>query len=402
MTFVVSHPTGNNFVNALLEELQKKDILTLYFTTIGFGKNCSFSCSKIKKRKYNIPDSKIKRLWIPEIQRLLFNSDQEKNRRLADRIYEKLDVKTAKELSAFSLNVVHAYEDGALDTFYKAKELGAQCSYELPIVNWPTSRRLLSEEAERYPEWEPTLETTREPEEKLLRKEKEMKLANRITCPSKFVLDSIPSEIREQIPCQIAPFGSPQMPKAHSLTAKEKGKYLKILFVGSMSQRKGLADLFRAMQLLKNEPIKLSILGQPSMPMDFYRKQFSDFEYYPACSNSKVREIMRKHDALILPSIVEGRALVQQEALSCGIPIVVTPNAGGEDLIEDGITGHLVPIRSPEKIAEKVLSLFKGIQSKGEMAEECIKKAKEYSWTAYAQKVIDFNLNKTDEALRVT
>ena len=73
---------------------------------------------------------------------------------------------------------------------------------------------------------------------------------------------------------------------------------------------------------------------------------------------------MQQHDALILPSIVEGRALVQQEALSCGIPIVVTPNAGGEDLIEDGITGHLVPIRSPEKIAEKVLSLLKGIPSK--------------------------------------
>ena len=39
-----------------------------------------------------------------------------------------------------------------------------------------------------------------------------------------------------------------------------------------MSQRKGLADLFEAMKLLKGEPISLSILGQPSMPMEFYRK----------------------------------------------------------------------------------------------------------------------------------
>ena len=61
----------------------------------------------------------------------------------------------------------------------------------------------------------------------------------------------------------------------------------------------------------------------------------------------KVREIMKEHDALILPSIIEGRALVQQEALSCGLPIIVTPNAGGEDLIEKGITGYIVPIRSP-------------------------------------------------------
>ena len=40
-----------------------------------------------------------------------------------------------------------------------------------------------------------------------------------------------------------------------------------------------------------------------------------------------------------LPSIVEGRALVQQEALSCGLPIIVTSNAGGEDLIDEGLTG---------------------------------------------------------------
>ena len=71
------------------------------------------------------------------------------------------------------------------------------------------------------------------------------------------------------------------------------------------------------------------------------------------CPNDKVCAIMKEHDALVLPSIIEGRALVQQEALSCGIPIIVTENAGGKDLINEGITGHLVPIRSPEKIAKK-------------------------------------------------
>ena len=59
---------------------------------------------------------------------------------------------------------------------------------------------------------------------------------------------------------------------------------------------------------------------------------------------------MMEHDALVLPSIVEGRALVQQEALSCGLPIIVTPNAGGEDLVEEGKTGHIIPIRSPQSI----------------------------------------------------
>ena len=172
MTFVVSHPTGNNFVRALLEELQNRDLLYTFYTTIGFGKDCNKLISKISKwRKYNLPDNKIKRLWIPEMLRLLLNSDQETNRRLADRSYKKLDYKTAKEISAISTKVIHAYEDGALEIFIRAKELGIQCSYELPIVHWAKSRRLLAEEAERYPEWEPTLRLP-EPEEKLFGKEK--------------------------------------------------------------------------------------------------------------------------------------------------------------------------------------------------------------------------------------
>lgn len=403
MRFVVSHPTGNTFVRALLEELQKLDLLTRFYTTIGFGNGRVALFSKLKnKRFYDIPDTKIKRLWIPEIQRLIVKSDQESKRRLTDRSYKKLDAKTANELSDLSVDVIHAYEDGALKSFLKAKEVGTQCSYELPIVHWATSRRLLAEEAERYPEWEPTLETTREPEEKLFQKEEEMRLADRITCPSKFVLNSIPIEIRARKACQIAPFGSPRFQLSPATMIKRKNKLFKILFVGSMSQRKGLADLFEAMKIMKKEPVKLSILGQPSMPKEFYRNQFSGFEYYPPCSNLNVRAIMQQHDALVLPSIVEGRALVQQEALSCGLPIVVTPNAGGEDLIEDGITGKIVPIRSPEKIAEKVLCLLNGHLSNADTAKRCANKANAYSWVEYAQKIIEFNLIKPDQLLKIT
>ena len=161
-----------------------------------------------------------------------------------------------------------------------------QCSYELPIAHWATARRFLSEEAQRYPEWEPTLESTWEPEEKLFRKEEELRLADRITCPSKFVLNSIPLEIRQKTACQISHFGSPQYEPV-DFERSTQNDTLKLLFVGSMSQRKGLADLFGAMKLLKREPISLSILGQPSMPKEFYRKQFSEFQYFPAMLEPK-------------------------------------------------------------------------------------------------------------------
>ena len=393
--FVVSHPTGNTFVGALLSQLSNQNQLEKFFTTIGAGEGANSLISAFcgKKRQYDIPDKLISRQWVPEVARLLSKgNNQENKRRRVDLSYRALDKKVSNELGESNSQVLHSYEDGCSFSFLLAKELGVQCSYELPIAHWATARRLLAEEAERYPEWEPTLESTREPEEKLLRKEEELRLADRITCPSQFVLDSIPLEVRQKTTCQISPFGSPPCEPVDFKRPK-KNDTLKLLFVGSMSQRKGLADLFEAMKLLKGEPISLSILGQPSMPMEFYRKKFADFNYYPPSSNSKVREIMRMHDALILPSVVEGRALVQQEALSCGVPIIVTPNTGGEDLIDEGNTGYLVPIRSPERVAEKVLCLLDSGESLVDKAEYCINKAKAYSWSAYAHKIIEFNLN---------
>jgi glycosyltransferase involved in cell wall biosynthesis len=400
--FVVSHPTGNTFVRALLKRLIDQNQLEKFFTTIGAGEGANswiaFFCRE--KRQYGIPDNLISRQWFTELARFLSKSNQEKKRRRVDLSYKALDHKVSLALSNHSSQILHTYEDGCSVSFARAKQLGMQCSYELPIAHWATVRRLLAEEAERYPEWEPTLESTREPEEKLFRKEEELRLADRITCPSQFVLDSIPLEIRQETPCQISPFGSPPCEPVDFKRPK-KNNTLKLLFVGSMSQRKGLADLFEAMKLLKREPISLSILGQPSMPMEFYRKQFSEFAYFPPCTNKKVREIMKSHDALILPSIVEGRALVQQEALSCGLPIIVTPNAGGEDLVEEGITGHLAPIRSPEKIADAIRAMIENKNPKEEIRKLCKEKAMQYTWENYAQNIIGFNLSNHAQRLEI-
>ena len=394
--FCVSHPTGNTFVRALLNELWKKEMLVQYFTTIGVGQGANPILKLLdKKRGYEFSDSKITRLWFPELLRLVSGDylSQEKRRKHVDRSYGALDQLVARTLPQLLPSVIHAYEDGAINSFKQAKKSGILCSYELPIAYWQTVRRLLSEEKERLPEWEPTLESTREPEEKLFRKEKELDLADCISCPSEFVLQSIPKNIRSKKNCIVAPFGSPSPLSNKRLIKDNTNKNLKLLFVGSMSQRKGLADLFEAMKILRNDPVSLTVLGQPSMPMEFYRKIFPNFEYLAPCSNDSIRRIMQEHDALVLPSIVEGRALVQQEALACGLPLIVTANAGGEDLIEEGVTGYLVSIRSPKDISEKITRLIENRKSYPDFRRACQAKAQLYSWKEYAQKIIDLNLS---------
>ena len=397
--FIVSHPTGNNFVRALLEELEDQNKLIRFFTTIGVGQNARLPFKRLlERRNYKIPDSKISRIWSNELRRLLWKGKHQSKSLWTGRSYELLDQKVASELIKHPIDVVHAYEDCAANSFRRAKQLGIKCSYELPIAHWRTLRRLLSEEAERYPAWEPTLESTRESEEKLFRKDEELNLADYISCPSEFVLKSIPKNIRSKKTCIIAPFGSPPCPAHQRLRPDRVNNTLKLLFVGSMSQRKGLADLFKAMKMLKHEPVSLTVLGQPSMPLEFYRKFYSNFEYRPPCSNKNIQKIMLKHDALILPSIVEGRALVQQEALACGLPIIVTPNAGGIDLVKEGVTGYLVSIRSPQDISCKISMLIESRNDLPEIRKSCRKKAACYNWQDYSQAIINLNstLDKTN------
>lgn len=389
--FLVSHPTGNNFVSALLEELLKQNKLALFFTMLGFGKGSIPYLLKFKRRMYDIPNRYIRHYPLTEIIRLAnrFPVTYLQKRKKIDQIYSNLDLKVSKNLKELKISTIHSYEDCAYNSFKIAKEMGISCSYELPISYWQVTRKLLAEEAERLPKWRNTLENYEEHEEKLVRKEEELKLADYITCPSGFVLKSIPKKIQNSTPCQVVPFGSPSI-LCDPYLEKSKNKNFKVLFVGSMTQRKGLADIFEAMKILKNEPIDLSILGQNAMPMDFYRNEYSDFIYYPTRSNKEVQKVMHLHDILVLPSIVEGRALVQQEALACGLPIIITPNTGGEDLVDDGITGSIVPIRNPTKIAEQIFSFYEQKISH-EMRQMCIRKAAKYRWSNYAKKILEFS-----------
>jgi hypothetical protein len=303
-----------------------------------------------------------------------------------DAVYQALDrtVATWVKNSAHREKItwVYGYEDGALATFRAARDSGVRRAYELPIAYWETTRRLLCEEAARLPDWEPTLASTRDSDAKLARKTEELDLAEKVICPSRFVLESLPAHARAR--CVVAPFGSP--PSGASRAPGKRGP-LRVLFAGSMSQRKGLADLFQAMKLLRPGDIQLVVMGSPIAPMAFYRKQYAPFIHEAPRSQQRVLALMASCDVLALPSIVEGRALVQQEAMSRGLPLVATRNAGGEDLIDEGRTGFLVPIRAPEEIAARLDLLANDPALLETMSGAARLKATEYTWRDYAARI---------------
>ena len=406
MSIIISHPTGNKNVRAVLEGLDTEGLLEEFHTTLLADANASWIKLLPKsfrnewlRKTYPVNSDKIVSHPILEIARMLFSRLKIKGPvrtefgwASVDAVYHDLDEKVARRLSALNqkkdITAVYAYEDGALETFKTAKKLGIKCIYDLPIAYWETSLKLLREEADRLPQWAATLGGgTKTSQAKLERKTNELELADIVVCPGTFVRNSIPAWAQSK-PIIMSPFGSPQGVYTPTFNPERKNKPLRVLFAGSMSQRKGLGDLFAAFRLLNTNKIELIVMGSLQAPMNFYRNEFKNFTYEPGRQHEKVLELMRSCDVLCLPSIVEGRALVMQEAMSQGLPVIITPNTGGEDLIIEGETGFLVPIRSASLIAEKISLLLDNRETVFEMGAMARKHALSYTWKKYHQQII--------------
>jgi glycosyltransferase involved in cell wall biosynthesis len=386
---ILSHPTGNANVRAVLAALDREQLLDTFYTTVGLRRGGLIERTiprpfrrRAERRSYGVEHGRIMFHPLREMLRLF-------GRARIDSVYEDLDRYVAAQLdSSPGIGGVYCYEDGALETFRAAQGRGIRRLYDLPIAYWETSQRLLREEAERLPAWEPTLVGTRDSREKLERKTQEIELASVVFCPSRFVEESLPTDVRASKICVRAEFGSPRVNLSPLPAPNTSDAPLRVLFAGSMTQRKGLADLFAAMKLLGRNDVQLLVMGSPVAPLEFYRKQFSRFQYEPPRPHAEVLALMQRCDVFVLPSIVEGRALVQQEAMACGLPLIVTANAGGDDLIDEGKTGFLVPIRSPESIAARIAWFADHRDALPSMREAAQRKASSYTWERYGGKII--------------
>ncbi len=405
MKVVVSHPTGNNFCRALITGLLERDMLAAFHTSVAIfpgsllHRLASGPLAEFSRREYDLrlkPLTNASPVW--EIGRMAASkfglktlTQHESGIFSVDAVYRHLDRQVAASLEKAAANgasAVYAYEDGALETFREAKRLGLKCIYDLPIAYWESGRKLMQNDALRLPEWAITLGGgIKDSPAKLKRKQEELDLADCVVVPGSFVKDSLPpSAAGKEI--VVAPFGTPQGAPPPQQLSRENGP-LRVLFAGSMSQRKGLGDLFAAVRLLNRDDLELVVMGAPQTQIEFYRQQLPNFTFEPGRPNEAVLELMSSCDVFCLPSIVEGRALVMQEAMSRYLPVIITPNTGGADLVVEGETGFLVPVASPEAIASKLLWCLENRDRLPQMGRMARTHAMRYTWEGYVEKIIE-------------
>lgn len=128
-----------------------------------------------------------------------------------------------------------------------------------------------------------------------------------------------------------------------------------VLYVGSISVRKGIRYLIEAFKSLEIPNKKLTIVGSIAQISGIEGLELTDdIEFVGVLKGADLEKAYQSADVFCLPTIEDGYGLVLGEALSYGLPLITTTNSGGIDLISEGIEGFIVPIRDALAIYEKL------------------------------------------------
>ncbi len=142
-------------------------------------------------------------------------------------------------------------------------------------------------------------------------------------------------------------------------TAEPDANTFDVLFAGSVGLRKGVPYLLEAFAQVRHPRKRLRLAGhvQDDIRAILPRLPTDNVEFLGAVAQPELAALMSRSHLLALPSIEEGLALVQAQALACGCPVVCSTNTGGEDLFRDAIEGFIVPIRDPAALADRLQRL---------------------------------------------
>jgi glycosyltransferase involved in cell wall biosynthesis len=148
----------------------------------------------------------------------------------------------------------------------------------------------------------------------------------------------------------------------------------RVLSIGHLSLRKGIPYLLEALAPLKLPEFELCLGGAaPPETRSILARYEGRFRYLGVIPRPRLAEIYNQASVFVLASIEEGLALVQAEAMACGLPVIGTTNTGAEDLFTDGVEGFIAPIRDPEALREKVLLLYHDRELRDQMAAAALR-----------------------------
>lgn len=158
--------------------------------------------------------------------------------------------------------------------------------------------------------------------------------------------------------------------------------------IGHLAPIKGHDVFVRAADIVlqKHKSIRFVIVGEDKSVAGRNRRALEDLieqldlktKIELAGWTDDVRPSLRKFDLFVSAARAEAFGLVIVEAMLCGIPVVATRSEGASEIIEDGVSGVLVPNEDAEILAKAILELFGDADKREQLIHNGRRRAREH------------------------
>lgn len=322
----------------------------------------------------------VDRLWtrrIPDSVRLPL----ERRFSIQEWLHDLFDWRVSKMLRG-DTDIFVGWASLSLRSLRQAKSLGAKTIVERGSSHVQFQEDILNEEHElagsRY---------LRRPQFAVERDLREYEEADYIAIPSTFVRRTflkygIPESKLIQVPFGVDLTSFSPIGKADGI--------FRVIHCGQLSIRKGVHYLLRAFHELKLPNSELWLIGSLTEEIRPFLNRFAsqNIRLMGSFPQNQLSKYYSQGSVFCLASIEEGLAMVQPQAMACGLPVICTTNTGGEDIVTPGREGFIVPIRSVEALKERIQQLYEDPGLTQRMGEAARQRALKYlSWGKYGMQM---------------
>jgi glycosyltransferase involved in cell wall biosynthesis len=290
---------------------------------------------------------------------------------------------------AGEIDVVHTWPLGALETLKVARRLGITTVLERPNAHTRFAYEVVRDECARIGVPLPADHEHAYNETILAREEAEYELADRLLCPSEFVVKTFLDQgvARERLVRHIygyddGRFHPPGQPRPADAP-------LTMLYVGVAAVRKGLHYALDAwLRSPASERGRFLIAGEV---LPAYGERLADQLAHPSVEvlghRDDIPELMRQSDVFILPSIEEGFGLVCTEAVGSGcVPLVSDACTDECRHLENALVHRVGDVAA---IARHITAVHEDRALLARLREGCLRSAPELTWKVAGERLVD-------------
>ncbi|HTV48101.1 MAG TPA: glycosyltransferase family 4 protein [Phycisphaerae bacterium] len=280
---------------------------------------------------------------------------------------------------------LYAYSYGALELLEYAKEAGyfsVLNQIDLSMVEL----EIVAQERLKWPGWETPLEHICKTNFERLKTEHsraEWSKANLIVVNSEWskqalVGDSVPAEKIVVVPLAYEP-----EPGVTAHVCENVDRPLNILWIGQVNLRKGIPYLIEAAKLLPS--VRFTVAGPVFVNENMLKTAPKNTQFIGRVNRAQAHKLYSDADVFVLPTISDGFALTQLEAMAHGLPVIATLRCG--KVVTDGVDGLIIPFGDSAMLAGAIAKLDQDRKLISELSRNAPAKAAKFTLEACANAI---------------